>query len=217
MATVDVAGQVLNITLVEQEGIAWYDLRHPGTAEMAYLKEHFPFHPLDPEDAASRVQLAKVDEYPSYIFLVFRFPVFDDRTRRTRASQVTIFAGASYLVTIHRGELRPLTKLLQDCELSAEVRQEHMGSGTGHLLYQVLTHLVAYSFPVLSKLMGQVDGLEAVLFDPRRKTSCRSWRFCGVTSSPTGASFGRRFPSLRRLSPRSSPSCSSTRMSISAT
>lgn len=62
MATVDVAGQGLNITLVEQEGITWYDLRHPGTAEMAYLKEHFPFHPLDLEGAASRMQLAKLDE-----------------------------------------------------------------------------------------------------------------------------------------------------------
>lgn len=52
-----------------------------------------------------------------------------------------------------------------------------MGSGTGHLLYQVLTQLVAYSFPVLNKLMGQLDGLGAVLFDRTSKNILQELAF----------------------------------------
>ena len=169
MITIQVPGQELDISFIEHEGVSWYDLRRPGTAEIAYLKEHFPFHQLDLEDAGSRVQLAKRDEYPSYLFLIFHFPVFDERTRLTRASQVALFAAASYIVTIHLGELRPLTKLLQDCDSSEEVHQEYMGFGSGYLLYRVIGGLVEYSFPILNRLIEEVDALEARLFERRSR------------------------------------------------
>ena len=170
MATMQEAGQDLNIQVVQHDGVTWYDLRDPGTAEIAYLKEHFPFHPLDLEDATSKAQLAKLDEYPSYIFVVFHFPVFDQRSRLTRPSQVALFAGASYLVTVHHGELRPITKLLEDCDGSDAVRREHMGFGPGFLLYEVLNGLVAYSFPILNKLIAQIDEIESRLFERRSKS-----------------------------------------------
>ncbi|MEK9659087.1 MAG: magnesium transporter CorA family protein [Chloroflexota bacterium] len=177
MTMTDASGQKLKIELVEHEGLAWYDLRNPGTAEMAYIQEHFPFHPLDLEDSTSRLQLPKLDEYPAYLFLVLHFPVFNERTRLTRASQIAIFVGASYVVTIHRGELRPLVKLLQDCSVSEEVRKENMGFGSGFLLYQILSRLVDYSFPILNKVMGQVDGLESVLFEGASDTILRDLAF----------------------------------------
>ena len=75
MALVDVAGRSLNVEVVEHNGLTWYDLQQPTLAEMEYLAEHFPFHPLDLDDCLSRVQLPKLDEYPSYIFLVLRPPI----------------------------------------------------------------------------------------------------------------------------------------------
>jgi magnesium transporter len=169
--------QQLNINAIEHEGVTWYDLQRPGTVEMAYLRDNFPFHPLDLEDAVSRVQLPKLDRYPSYIFLVLHFPVFDHRSRLTRPSQVAVFAGASYVVTVHPGELRPLTKLLEDCQQSEEIRREHMSFGTGFMLYQVLARLVDYSMPILNKLIGQVDGLEAMLFDRKSRNLLQDLAF----------------------------------------
>ena len=165
VALVDVAGRSLNVEVVEHKGLTWYDLQQPTLAEIEYLAEHFPFHPLELDDIRSRVQLPKLDEYPSYIFLVLHFPIFDQRMRLTRPSQVSLFVGESYVVTVHDSELRPLTKLFHDCQQSDEVRGEVMGYGSGLLLYRVLDALVDYCFPILNKLITQVDGLETRILD----------------------------------------------------
>ena len=180
MAVIDATGRNLNIQVVEHGGLSWYDVRHPTTADMEYLKEQFPFHELDLEDCRSRVQLPKLDEYPSYIFLVLHFPLFDQRMRLTRPSQVAIFAGESYVVTVHQGDLRPLTKLFHDVELHDEARQEAMGFGSGILLYRILDRLVDYCFPIVNKLIDNMDALEARVLDRRSKNLSRDlaylWR-----------------------------------------
>ena len=165
MALVDVAGRSLNVEVVEHNGLTWYDLQQPTLAEMEYLAEHFPFHPLDLDDCRSRVQLPKLDDYPNYIFLVLHFPLFDERMRFTWPSQVALFAGASYVVTVRGGDLRPLTKLFQDCQQSEEIRREAMDYGSGLLLYRILDALVDYCFPILNKLIAQVDSLEVRVLD----------------------------------------------------
>jgi len=166
VATIDVTGtQQLNIQVVEHGGLAWYDLRHPGLAEMEYLKNHFPFHPLDLDDCRSRVQLPKLDEYPSYVFMVLHFPLYDARQRLTRPSQVAVFAGPTYIVSVHSGDLRPLTKLFQDALVSAEVRKDAMGHGSGFLLYTLLDRLVDYCGPILNKLISNVDTVESQMLE----------------------------------------------------
>ncbi len=93
------------------------------------LSERFPFHPLDLDDTRSRIQRPKLDEYGEYLFLVFRFPRYRKEEQVLTASQISVFIGEDYLVTIHQGDLKPLTKLFRECQLEEESRQEYMGSG----------------------------------------------------------------------------------------
>jgi magnesium transporter len=81
--------------------------------------------------------------------------------RITQPSQVAIFAGASYIVTVHRGDLRPLSKLFSDCRASEAIRGEIMGRSSGYLLYRILDVLVDYCFPVLNKIIDNMDAVEA--------------------------------------------------------
>ncbi|GAI70360.1 unnamed protein product, partial [marine sediment metagenome] len=73
-----------------------------------YLAQNYHFHPLDLDDCLSRIQRPKIDEYKDYLFLVFHFPVFNKQTRATTASQLSVFIGEKYLITLHKGELKPL-------------------------------------------------------------------------------------------------------------
>ena len=97
--------------------------------------------------------------------------------RLTRPSQVSLFVGESYVVTVHDSELRPLTKLFHDCQQSDEVRGEVMGYGSGLLLYRVLDALVDYCFPILNKLITQVDGLETRILDRGSRNLLRELAF----------------------------------------
>lgn len=161
--------QGLKISEVSFGSITWVNVTRPTLAEMEYLRDRFNFHPLALDDCMSRVQLPKIDDYDEqhHLFLVLHFPVFDREMRITVPSQVSIFVGQDYVVTVHRGDLRPLVKMFQDCQESEVVRQSLMGQSVGYLMYRVLDGLVDYCFPILSKVMQAVDNLELRILDVR--------------------------------------------------
>ena len=156
--------EALNIESISWGRITWIYVEKPSSSEMQYLAEHFPFHPLDLDDCLSRVQRPKIDKYPDYLFMIFHFPVFDKRARVTLPSQVSIFLGEDYLITIHQGDLRPLVRLFQECKMDERARIENMGRSTGYLLYRILDRLVDYCFPILDKIGANIDAVEDEIF-----------------------------------------------------
>ena len=159
------SAQHLNVEVVENGPLAWVNIEGPGTAEMEFLRRRYDFHQLSLDDCLSVVQMPKLDEFDDHLFMVMHFPRFDKQSRITQPSEVDVFAGAGYIVTVHSGDLRQLVKLFSDCRTSDEVREDLMGRGPGYLLYRVLDSLVDYSFPILRRIMANVDDLERRVFE----------------------------------------------------
>jgi magnesium transporter len=160
----------LEIQSVAWQGLTWIDVERPGLAEMGHLGDLYGFHPLALEDCLSRVQLPKVDEYDNHLFIVTHFPVFNRQLRIAQPSQVSVFASSSYIVTVHRGDLRPMTKLFRDAVDSESVRADIMSRSSGYLLYRILDMLVDDGFPILNRVIQNVDGVgDRLLGRPRRR------------------------------------------------
>src|SRR3990172_5818325 len=49
---------------------------------------------------------------------------YNKRTRFTSASQVSIFVGKDFLVTVHSGDLKPLVNLFKECQEKEERSEE---------------------------------------------------------------------------------------------
>ncbi|TET88210.1 MAG: magnesium transporter, partial [Dehalococcoidia bacterium] len=139
----------LNLESITYGDLTWVNIEHPTEKETEYLAQNYSFHPLDLDDCLSRIQRPKIDEYKDYLFLVFHFPVFYKETRVTASSQLSVFIGQGYLITLHKGELKPLVKLFKECQIDEEARQEHFGQGSSYLLYRIIDRLVAYCLPIL--------------------------------------------------------------------
>lgn len=159
----------LNIESVTWNGLTWHNVERPTQRETEHLAQHYPFHPLDLDDCLSRVQLPKIDEYPTYAFVVLHFPVFNKETRVTTPSQVSIFIGDDYLITLHQGDLKPIVKLFRECQLNEEAREEYMSRRSGYLLYRIVDRLVDYCFPIVNRIMENMEKVEDDVFDPRRR------------------------------------------------
>jgi magnesium transporter len=155
----------LNIQSIKHNGLTWVNIEGPSIAEIQFLQENYPFHPLDLDDCLSKVQLPKLDQYQDYIFLVLHFPIFNDKIRVNVPGEVDIFVGPDYLITVHQGQLRLLNKLFLDCQQSEEMRANHMSKGSGRLLYHMLRELVDHCFPMLNALMLKVDAVEERVFE----------------------------------------------------
>ncbi|MCK5434284.1 MAG: magnesium transporter, partial [Dehalococcoidales bacterium] len=139
----------LNIRTITHGKLKWLNIEKPTARETEYLAQNYPFHPLDLDDCLSRIQRPKIDEYKDYLFLVLHFPVFNKEARVTTRSQVSVFIGENYLITVHKGELKPLVKLFRECQIDEESRQENFSQGSGYLLYRIVDRLVDYCLPIL--------------------------------------------------------------------
>ncbi len=157
----------LGVESVAFQDVTWINIEKPSRRQMSYLERAFHFHPLDLDDCLSKVQLPKVDEYDDYLFIVLHFPVFLRRARVTHSTQVGIFIGKDYIVTVHAGNLRPLANLFQECQSDESARQENMGRSPTYLLYRLVDRMVDYCFPILNKIISNIEKVEDDIFDER--------------------------------------------------
>ena len=149
---------------IRYQGMRWLDIPQATAEDLEVLEENFPFHPLDFDDLTSRRQRPKLDEYDDYLFLVLHFPVFDKRLRVTTPSEVDLFVGPDFLITIHKGRVWPLDRFFEACEGSEKQREDAMSMGSGYLLYRVLDHLVDNFFPLVYKIERNVQEIEDMIF-----------------------------------------------------
>ena len=154
----------LNLESLTWGDLTWVNIESPTERETEYLAQNYSFHPLDLDDCLSRIQRPKIDEYKNYLFLVFHFPVFNIKARVTTTSQLSVFIGEKYLVTLHKGELKPLVKLFKECQIDEESQQENFSRGSGYLLYRIVDRLVDYCLPILNKIVDNIEDIEDNIF-----------------------------------------------------
>jgi len=163
----------LNLQSLTWGDLTWVNIEPPTEKETEYLSQNYPFHPLDLDDCLSRKQRPKIDEYKDYLFLVFHFPVFHKEARVTAPSQLSVFIGQNYLITLHKGELKPLVKLFKECEIDEESRQENLSQGPGYLLYHIIDRLVDYCLPISNKLFENIEDVEDRIFSDQRHSQVK--------------------------------------------
>jgi len=198
----------LHVESVTAGELTWVNIEAPTRLETDYLAQNYTFHPLDLDDCLSRIQRPKIDVYDDYLFLVFHFPVFNPEARVTTASQVSVFIGQGYLITLHKGDLKPLVKLFNQCQTDEEIKQEHFGQGSGYLLYRIIDRLVDYCIPILNKIGGNIEEVEDNIFSESMRGTVReiSTLRRDVISFrriiwPLRAVIGSMEPKIRRFTP----------------
>ncbi len=159
----------LNLESLTWGDLTWVNIERATEKETEYLAQNYSFHPLDLDDCLSRIQRPKIDEYKDYLFLVLHFPVFSKEARVTTPSQVSVFIGQNYLITLHKGELKPLVKLFKECQIDEESRQENFSQGPGYLLYRIIDRLVDSCLPILNKIGDNIEEAEDRIFSDRMR------------------------------------------------
>jgi len=154
----------MGLSTITEDKISWINIIDPTHDDISHLRRYYPFHPLDLEDCLSDIERPKVDEYEDYLFIVMHFPIYDPHERVSRISELDIFIGSGYLITLHHGELRPLRRLFDECQKDERARAKHMTKGAGQLLYGILDRSVDYVMSILGKVGERIDAVEQNIF-----------------------------------------------------
>lgn len=151
---------------ISNNGVVWLNMQKPAFADMSVLGQKYPFQRLNLEDSLSKIQIPKIDRYADHIFIILHFPT-PDKEKGFLFSQLAIFMGTDYLVTIHQGDLKPLDELFSMCKSDERQRQLTMGKSSGFLLHKIIDTLVDDLLHILMKVVGNIDDVEDSVFDER--------------------------------------------------
>ncbi len=147
---------------ITREGITWVDIEKPTREDISSLSVRFPFHQLNLEDAQSKTQITKVEEQDEYLFIVLRFPVLC-RDQGCQPSQISIFLGKDFLVTVHEDPFRSVDEVFERFG-KGTVMNGKQKYGSGALLYAILDRLIDSIFPIMKKFMDNLENIEEAVF-----------------------------------------------------
>jgi magnesium transporter len=139
----------------------WVDFEAPDDEEIDILVHDFKFHPLSIEDCIFPQNRPKLEEFPTYSFIVFHAIAYDPTLEKELSFyELDIFIGKNYIVTIHDEPLRNITSTKARCK----EKQELMKKGPDFLLHLLLDSIVDSYFPILDQMDEEIDKIEDKIF-----------------------------------------------------
>lgn len=147
--------------------VTWFDVQNPTREKLKHLEAHYSFHELNIDDCLSKIQIPKVDRYENQVFAILHFPTIDREQSISIPTQLAIFAGPEYLITVQQEVLKPLSEMFQMCKTNAIQRDSLMGNSPGYLLHSIIDMLVEHLLHILAKLEGNLDDIEELVFDEK--------------------------------------------------
>lgn len=145
------------------KGITWHDDPDPSEKDLQFLQHKYGFHDLDIEDCLSEHERPKVEEYDSYLFLVFHIP-YMTRSGRILKEEVNVFLGQDFVITLHEGKIASVDALWKSLKDSRSKREEYLQHGTGFFLYELMSHLFELGFPLVDTVNKELRRIEDQLF-----------------------------------------------------
>ncbi len=147
--------------------LTWINIEKPTQKALEFLGMKYSFHPLALEDVVSKIQLPKVDKYEDYLFILIHYPGFKDGGKLILPTQLSIFLGKNYVVSIHQGDVKPISDMFKACKEDEQTLQTIVCNSAGYILYHLLDRLVDSFFPILDNLLRELEEIEDKVFDEK--------------------------------------------------
>jgi magnesium transporter len=142
--------------------LLWVDFEgEPDATCEPILRDIFGFHHLAVEDALQQANVAKVDDWGDYIYVVCHSMTFDfQRDTYLETEELDIFLGKNFLVTHHDAPIPALQAAWEACHRD----ERHIKRGPDHLLYRILDELVTGYMPIIDTIDEAVNEIEDLVF-----------------------------------------------------
>lgn len=152
-------------------GMAWIGLERPDEAVLNSLAEEFDLHPLAVEDAIQAHQRPKIERYGDTLFVVLHAARYDDAAERVEFSELHVFIGPDFVVTVRHGASPDLSAVRNRLEKDRRM----LVRGPEAVLYAILDDVVDGYAPVVAGLENDIDEIESEVFGGDPEVSRRTY------------------------------------------
>ena len=152
---------------LQGEKFVWIDLQNPDRSDVEKLAKKYNFNSLNIEDCMTKFELPKLDSYDDHFFVILHFPPLSQKVGISKNSQLSIFVGKNFLVTVHQGDLKPLVELVKICKTGSDQQRKDrlLGRSSGILLHEIIDVLVDDLLHTSRKIIANLDEIEDRVFD----------------------------------------------------
>ncbi len=154
----------MSVKTIQHNKITWHHIEYLDDEARILLEGEFKFHPLDIKDVKGEAEESKIDVYRNYLFLVLHFPVLDRHEGRIRSTELNVFLGKGFLITIQKGKFRTMRNMYFKIQNSAKFRKSCFGRDTGYLLYRILEVLYGDTKSIMSYISKRIRQLEDEIY-----------------------------------------------------
>jgi magnesium transporter len=141
-------------------GVAWIGLMKPDPTEFGTMAREFNIHELAIEDSIVAHQRPKIERYDDILFVVLKSARYIDRREEVDFSELHIFVGKDFVVTVRHGEGSGLTRARRRMESDPEL----LALGPEAILYAIVDRIVDDYAPVVRGLENDIDEIETEMF-----------------------------------------------------
>jgi magnesium transporter len=149
--------------------MAWIGLYRPDVDQINSLAQEFKLHDLAVEDAITAHQRPKLERYGDTLFVVLRAARYVDVSEEVEFSELHLFVGHGFVITVRHGEAPDLAAVRRRMEREPQV----LARGTEAVLYAILDQVVDGYAPVVAGLENDIDEIETEVFGGDPKVSRR--------------------------------------------
>ncbi|MFG1883668.1 magnesium/cobalt transporter CorA [Micromonospora sp. NPDC049102] len=144
----------------QDDAMAWIGLYRPDIDQISSLAREFRLHDLAVEDAINAHQRPKLERYGHTLFVVLRAARYDDLREEVEFSELHLFIGPGFVVTVRHGEAPDLAAVRRRMEADAAM----LARGPEAVLYAILDQVVDGYAPVVAGLENDIDEIETQVF-----------------------------------------------------
>jgi len=158
------------VETIQGEKFVWINLQNPDRKDVEKLAEKYNFNTLNIEDCMTKFELPKLDSYDDHFFVILHFPPLAQKVGISKNSQLSIFLGKDFLVTVHQGDLKPLVELIDICKTDSDQQRKErlLGKSSGVLLHEIIDVLVDDLLHTSRKIIANLDEMEDIVFDEKK-------------------------------------------------
>lgn len=145
-------------------GFVWIGLRQPSERDIAGFAHEFGLPPLAVEDAVSAHQRPKLEIYHDVVFIVLKPVDYIDHTEIVEVSELAIFIGHGFVVTVRHGPTETLANLRAELDAGSTAT----ALGPSGVLYRIADLVVDQYEQVIESINTDVDEIEEQVFENDR-------------------------------------------------
>ena len=146
----------------DTNAVVWVDMENPSLEETnRILNGVFNFHPLAVEDTTNSILLPKINDYRRYLYIVIHSIHPGKELVDLVSSELDIFLGPNFLITVHERESSSINGLWADKEHHVD---EGISRGPVLLFYEIVESQVDRISRLLDNFEVELERLGDTIF-----------------------------------------------------